>query len=132
MKMNIRTHAGIERTLCGTPVEISPGHAVVEMTTWAAMGADASGLVHGGFVFGLADYAAMLAVNEATVVLAGADVRFLRPARVGDRLRAEATVTAAAPPKYEVRCTVQGSGGPVFDGNFHCHVPKKHVLAEKT
>lgn len=131
MKMNLKTHAGIEGTLCGIPVEISAGHAVVELATWTAMAADASGLVHGGFVFGLADYAAMLAVNETTVVLAGAEVRFLRPVRVGDRLRAEANVIAATPPKYEVRCTVQGNGGPVFDGNFHCHVPKRHVLTER-
>ncbi len=129
--MNINTHSGIDPALCGTPAELSPGHAAVELVVSAVMAADASGLVHGGFVFGLADYAAMLAVNEPTVVLAAAEVRFLRPARVGDRRRAEASVTAAAAPKYAVHCTVQGKDGPIFDGNFHCHVPKRHVLTER-
>lgn len=32
------------------------------------MAADEYRLVHGGFIFGLADYAVMLAINEPTVV----------------------------------------------------------------
>jgi len=43
------------------------------------MAADARGLVHGGFTFGLADYAAMLAVNEPTVVLASAQTKLITP-----------------------------------------------------
>jgi acyl-coenzyme A thioesterase PaaI-like protein len=46
---------------------------------------DAHGLVHGGFVFGLADYAAMLAVNDPNVVLGAAEARFLKPVRRGDQ-----------------------------------------------
>jgi acyl-coenzyme A thioesterase PaaI-like protein len=43
------------------------------------MAADQRGLVHGGFTFGLADYAAMVAVNDPNVVLGAAEVRFLAP-----------------------------------------------------
>jgi acyl-coenzyme A thioesterase PaaI-like protein len=126
--MDVRTHAAIDRTLCGTPLHLAPGQAVVEMQATAAMAADAHGLVHGGFVFGLADHAAMLAVNEPTVVLVAAETRFLRPVRPGDRLRAEATVSEPAPPRYAVRCTVSRAGEPVFEGLFQCHVPRRHVL----
>lgn len=56
------------------------------------MAADEAGLVHGGFVFGLADYAAMLAVNHPHVVLGAAQVRFVKPVAVGDRLLAVADV----------------------------------------
>jgi acyl-coenzyme A thioesterase PaaI-like protein len=127
--LNIRTHAGIDAALCGTPVTVAHGHAVVELATQAAMAADASGLVHGGFVFGLADHAAMLAVNEPTVVLAAAEVRFLAPVRIGDRLRAEAKVTEATPPKHTVHCVVTNGGVAVFEGDFDCRVPRRHVLA---
>lgn len=126
--MDIRTHAAIDRALCGTPVELRAGFAAVELTPPPSMAADASGLVHGGFVFGLADFAAMLAVNEPTVVLAGADVRFLKPTRVGERLRAEARVSEAAPPRHTVSCSVSRGGEAVFEGTFRCHVPKRHVL----
>lgn len=42
--------------------------------------------------FGLADYAAMLAVNEPTVVLGKAEVRFLKPVKVGERLLARTRI----------------------------------------
>jgi uncharacterized protein (TIGR00369 family) len=123
-----RTHQAIDRPLCGTPREIGAGFAAVEMTATPNMAADAHGLVHGGFVFGLADHAAMLAVNEPTVVLVSAETRFDKPVRPGDRLRAEARVVASTPPRYTVACTVARDGETVFTGTFHCHVPKRHVL----
>lgn len=127
-----RTHALIDPALCGAPVALAPGAATVELVATAGMAADVQGLVHGGFVFGLADYAAMLAVNEPNVVLVSAESRFLRPVRPGERLRAEARVTRAAPPRYAVSCTVSRGGEPVFEGSFACHVTRKHVLDQGT
>ena len=127
--MQIRTHAGIDRALCGAPVALREGEAVVELTPTPAMVADPSGLVHGGFVFGLADYAAMLAINQPTVVLAASECRFLKPVRVGEVLRAQASVTASAPPKHTVRCVVTRGAETVFEGEFRCAVPARHVLA---
>lgn len=57
------------------------------------MKVDSHGLIHGGFLFGAADYASMLAVNDPNVVLASAEVRFLRPLKSGD------TVNSAFPQK---------------------------------
>lgn len=142
----IRTHQTIDVALCGEPVALGPGTAEVVLTPSAAMVADAHGLVHGGFVFGLADHAAMLAVNEPTVVLAKAESRFLAPVRAGERLVARALVRSrvesradeagsARPERPEVRgrpivqVTVEGPGGTaVFTGTFHCAVPERHVL----
>ena len=56
------------------------------------MAADSTGLTHGGFTFGLADYAAMLAVNHPFVVLGSAQVKFTAPVRTGETMRAEAKV----------------------------------------
>jgi acyl-coenzyme A thioesterase PaaI-like protein len=130
--MDIRTHALIDRELCGTPLALGPGTATVELEATARMAADAHGLVHGGFVFGLADHAAMLAVNEPNVVLVAADTRFLRPVRPGDRLRAEASVVGGEPPRYEVRCTVRCGGEPVMEARFDCRVTRRHVLAKES
>ena len=63
------------------------------MTTTNAMAADDIGLVHGGFIFGMADYAAMLAVNDPNVVLGAADVKFLKPVSVQETVVAEARVS---------------------------------------
>ena len=129
--MDIRTHQRIDRGLCGTPALLAPGLAAVELEATANMAADAHGLVHGGFVFGLADHAAMLAVNEPNVVLVSAETKFLRPVRPGDRLRAEAKVLAQEPPRYTVQCTVLCAGQPVFEGTLSCQVTRQHVLARE-
>lgn len=128
------THREIDRELCGRPVEVAAGRSRVEMTTVPRMAADEHGLVHGGFVFGLADHAAMLAVNHPNVVLAAAEVKFLRPVRAGDTLVADAEREgagddAAAGGRPKVKVTVSRDGEPVFDGRFRCYVPESHVLA---
>jgi uncharacterized protein (TIGR00369 family) len=93
------------------------------------MAADASGLVHGGVVFSLADYAAMIAVNHPNTVLGSADVRFVKPVRVGERLIAEATVEQRIEKKILVRVSVRREDDKVFNGLFTCFAPLRHVLS---
>jgi uncharacterized protein (TIGR00369 family) len=126
-----RTHLAIDQQWCGTPVALDEGTAEVELLTVPAMAADAQGLVHGGFVFGLADHAAMLAVNDPLVVLARAEVDFLRPVRVGERLHASAAVTGGEGKRREVECTVRGPAGEVMRGRFACVIPRRHVLSPR-
>jgi len=123
-----RTHLKIAPRLCGRPVELAPGRARVVLETAAEMAADARGLVHGGFTFGLADYAAMLAVNEPTVVLASAETKFLGPVVAGDRLEAEAVVERSEGKKRWVKVVVRREGAPVMDGQFLAIVPDRHIL----
>jgi acyl-coenzyme A thioesterase PaaI-like protein len=95
------------------------------------MMADDSTLVHGGFIFGLADYAAMLSVNHPNVVLAGAETRFLKPSRVGDELIANARIETSDGRKNVVTVDVTCGSETVFSGTFTCFVTKEHVLANK-
>ena len=122
------THLAIDRRLCGRPVALASGRARVELATVSEMAADERGLVHGGFVFGCADYAAMLAVGDPLVVLAGAEVRFLAPVAVGETVIAEARVTGQEGRRREVEVTVERDGTAVFTGTFRCAVPDRHVL----
>lgn len=124
----IATHGGVDPELCGRPVDLTPGRAVVELELSQRMAVDDTGLVHGGFVFGLADYAAMLAVNEPTVVLAGAEARFLAPAAAGERLSAAARVVRRDGRKRHVEVDVTRDGEGVFAGRFLCVTPLRHVL----
>jgi len=127
----IHTHRALDRTLCGKPVSVAPGTAEVALVATAKMAADERGLVHGGFVFGLADHAAMLAVNEPNVVLVRSEVRFVAPVAVGDRLIARAHVEAPGPggTRPVVAAEVRVGEKTVFEGTFHCAVPSRHVLA---
>lgn len=123
-----RTHLRIEPRLSGTPVAIEPGYARVEMTVTPEMAADERGLVHGGFVFGLSDYAAMLAINHPNVVLGAAEVRFLKPVALGDTLVAEAGLETELGKKRMVRVEVRRGEVTVLIGSYTCFVPESHVL----
>ena len=129
--MRIATHDAIEPTLCGTVTELEPGKSRVRLTTLPCMQADGTGLVHGGFVFGMADYAAMVAVNQPTVVLGAAECRFLKPVRVGQTLDAVAALDGVPDRKHFVNVEVLLDGEAVFTGRFTCFVPSRHVLAPR-
>ncbi len=122
------THDRIDPRLVGTPARIVEGEAEVQLTTVPEMAADERGLVHGGFIFGLADYAAMLAINHPNVVLGGAEMRFLKPVVVGDALVASARRRPVEGKKLMVDAEVKRDGVVVFTGVFTCFTPKRHVL----
>ena len=123
-----RTHLAIDHRLCGVPLVIAAGVASVALVTTAEMAADERGLVHGGFVFGLADFAAMLAVNDPNVVLGSAEVKLRKPVEVGDRLVAAAHVEEAAGRRSRVRVEVRRGEEVVLSGDFLCFTLDRHVL----
>ena len=127
---NIRTHREISRDLCGTPVLVKEGFSQVRLETNSKMAVDEKGLVHGGFVFGLADHAAMIAVNDPNVVLSFSEVSFTSPVRAGDIIVAEAKVVKSQNRRRIVKVSVRRNETKVFGGEFTCVVLDKHVLAE--
>jgi acyl-coenzyme A thioesterase PaaI-like protein len=126
--MQPRTHLGIESRLCGAVVALAQGRASVALEAVPEMAADDRGLVHGGFVFGAADYAAMLAVNDPHVVLGSAEVKFVAPMRVGETALFRAECAEGNGRKHAV--TVRGTVGEreVFHGRFVAFVLDRHVL----
>jgi uncharacterized protein (TIGR00369 family) len=126
--MNILTHEKIDRKLCGNPLEVEDGSSRVALDTTDDMRVDEFGLVHGGFIFGLADHAAMIAVNHPNVVLGGAEVKFLKPVKTRETVVAEATVASMSGKKHIVDVTVRRGEETVCTGTFTCFVLDKHVL----
>ena len=126
--MMISTHLKINQDLCGTPIELGEGYAVVSLEAKENMVADEKGLIHGGFIFGLADYASMLAVNHPNVVLAKAEVKFLKPVKLGDVMTSYAKIQKIDNNKYTVEAFVNVNDLKVFEGVFLCVVTPKHVL----
>ncbi len=126
--MKIVTHRQIDQTLCGKSLFVEGGNSQVELLTTPQMAADEQGLVHGGFIFGAADYAAMIAVNHPHVVLGASDVKFLKPVRVGETVMVKARVQEVKGKKYWVAVSVTKDGDEIFQGMFTCFVLDKHVL----
>ncbi len=122
------THLEINHDLSGTPVEINETGSRVSFIATQDMAADDKGLVHGGFVFSLADYTAMVAINDPNVVLGKADVKFLKPVKVGDELEAVAEKLPEDGRKLPVKVNVMRGDDTVFVGEFICMITPKHVL----
>lgn len=128
--MSPNTHPAIDPQLVGVPLALAEGEASAELRTTPEMAADARGLVHGGFVFGLADYAAMLAVNHPNVVLGAAETRFLAPVRVGETVVARAKRVEQSGRKHRVEVSVSVGEKVVMTGVFTTFVLEQHVLGE--
>lgn len=125
---SIKTHKTISNELCGCPELLEDGVSRVVLLCKDNMSADESGLTHGGFIFGLADYAAMIAVNHPNVVLGSSEVRFLKPVKTGETVVAEAKVAQNEGKKRIAEVVVTRGEEKVFEGTFTCFVLDRHVL----
>ena len=125
----LRTHKSIDERFSGICLDLIPGkRSIVSLKTEDFMKTDQKGLVHGGFTFSVADYAAMIAVNHPNVVLSKAEVKFTAPVRVGDTLIAKAHVHRHIRNKYYVNVEVFQEDKVVCIGKFLCVVLESHVL----
>ncbi|HEY9189618.1 MAG TPA: hotdog domain-containing protein [Sulfurovum sp.] len=128
--MQLQTHLEIDTSLCGKVTRLDPGHAEVLLHTTQQMSVDGHGLVHGGFVFGAADLAAMSAVNDPYVVLGASESKFIAPVKVGDAVVCKAAVVGEKGKKREVAVQAFVANTLVFEGRFTTFVLDTHVLAD--
>ena len=126
--MQLNTHLNINTSLCGKVTKLQENYAEVLLHTTQQMTADKQGLIHGGFIFGAADYAAMSAVNDPHVVLGASSSKFLAPVKVGDAVLCKATVVSEKGKKREVKVQAFVSEKLVFEGDFTTFVLENHVL----
>ncbi|MDQ7083021.1 MAG: PaaI family thioesterase [Aquificota bacterium] len=129
---NIRTHSRIDNSLSGFPEIVKDGYAVVRLKTDDRMVADDTGLIHGGFIFSAADYAAMLSLashrdvwNFSRVCTGG---HCPEPVVKGDEVIFEARLDREEGKKKIVSVVGMKEEEEVFRGSFICVVPKNHVL----
>lgn len=126
--MELNTHLKIDTSLCGKVVKLQKNYAEILLHTTQQMSADTQRLVHGGFIFGAADYAAMCAVNNPYVVLGASNSKFIAPVKVGDTVLSKATVTSNKGKKSVVDVQAFVSDTLVFEGSFTTFVLDQHVL----
>lgn len=126
------THLLASKKLIGSIISLKDDCATVKLVITKDMIVDTYNLSHGSFVFGLADYAAMLAINKPTVVLGKATTKFLKPVVLNDEVTAVATVTENLNGK-KVIVTVDVKNQKndlVFEGEFVCFILEKHILED--
>jgi uncharacterized protein (TIGR00369 family) len=126
--MQKQTHQQIDERYSGKVVDLEKGSSKVELATTQEMAVDGSGLVHGGLIFSLADHAAMVAINHPNVVLGAATVKFLLPVKAGENVVATARLARVDGKKQIVSVEVRRNVDLVFEGEFTCFTPPRHVL----
>lgn len=124
------THLKASEKFIGKVISIEEEKATVALKITEEMVVDSSGLSHGSFTFGLADYAAMVLINEPNVVLGKAEVKFMKPTVVGDFLKAVAVYKEKL---NDVKSVIEVSVFnqkeiKVFEGEFICFTLENHVL----
>ena len=127
--MQLNTHLNINTSLCGKVTKLQKNYVEVLLHTTQQMSADEQGLVHGGFVFGAADYAAMSAVNDPYVVLGSSSSKFLAPVKVGDAVLCKATVVSEKGKKKVVDVQAFVNEKLVLEGSFTTFVLDRHILS---
>jgi len=127
----IKTHEKISADLCGEVIKMEQGYVELRLTTTPEMLADEMGLIHGGFIFSAADYAAMLAVNEKNVVLVASDCQFLSPVKLHNEVNFVARVRHKEGRKRNVYVVGSVLDIKVFEGEFKTVITEKHVLKLK-
>ena len=128
MKQN--THLEINHSLSGEILKLEQHYSKIQLQTTSEMRVDKMGLIHGGFIFSLADFAAMVAINHPNVVLGGANVRFLKPVREGDIVIAEAQLSKKEGKKLIVDVEIKRSNEIIFNGEFICFTPDTYILGD--
>ena len=124
----LNTHESINQNLCGEIHKLEVGYVEVELVTTEDMLADEMGLIHGGFIFSAADYAAMAAVNERNVVLVASECQFLSPVKLGDTVKIIAKVRHKEGRKRNVEVEGFALDIKVCSGLFKTVITERHVL----
>lgn len=127
----LTTHERINQDLCGEIEKLEHGYVNLKLVTTHEMIADSMGLIHGGFIFSAADFAAMAAVNERNVVLVASDCQFLSPVKFGDIVNFTAKVRHKEGRKRNVHVIANVLDIKVFEGEFKTVVTERHVLKLK-
>jgi len=127
----LNTHAQIKKSLSGNVIFLEKGHSKTTLQTTNDMSVDSLGLIHSGFIFGAAEYAAVAAINEENLVIISSKTKFLAPAKSGDLVEFDAKAKFEDARKREVKVTGKINEIKIFEGIFQAVVLENHILKTK-
>ncbi|MCI6216935.1 MAG: PaaI family thioesterase [Helicobacter sp.] len=110
---------------CGSVLENSKNKASVSFVPNESMVSDIdehSKLIHAGYIFNAASFAAMVAVNKKHSIMIAADVKFLSPIQLGHEIFFKAHALQHNTKKCEVKVEGFLLDIKIFDSIFHIAV----------
>ncbi|MCD8212734.1 MAG: PaaI family thioesterase [Campylobacter sp.] len=124
----IKTSTSIKLNLSGTTTFLEKNRAKTKFYTNEDMIADSEGLIHSGFIFSAANYAALMAINEEFCVTIGARINFFGPLKLGDIVDFEAKAHFDDSKKRYVRVTGHTKGIKIFEGTYQLVMLEEHIF----
>ncbi|ARQ97502.1 acyl-CoA thioesterase [Campylobacter lanienae NCTC 13004] len=118
----------INSTLCGGIINMKPNYAKTALMTSNEMVFDDEKLIHGGFIFGAAEWAAHVAINTQYSVTISAKVNLYAPAKVGDLVEFEAHAYFEESKKREIKVIGTIKDIKVFEGTYQVVVLEEHIF----
>ncbi|MCV6607358.1 MAG: PaaI family thioesterase [Campylobacterales bacterium] len=119
----------INQHLVGILDELTKDEAIVRLTCTEDMVLDEKGLIHSGFIFSSANYAATAAVNSPYSILAVSKVNFLAPLALNDVVIFKAKAMQTESRKRVVEVIGYLHDVKVFEGEFSVVVLERHVMS---
>jgi len=124
----LETHTEIDGKYSGYVDKLEDGFAEVHLDIIRDMYADEQGLIHNGFIFSGASFAAAAAVNHKYGFVIGAVINFLTPVRDEDKVVYQAVARQKVGRKRVVDVIGQVGDIKVFIGEFTVLIMEKHIL----
>ena len=118
----------INSTLCGGIINMKPNYAKTASVTSDEMAFDDEKLIHGGFIFGAAEWAAHVAINTQSSVTISAKVNLYAPAKVGDLIEFEAQAYFEESKKREIKVVGTIKDIKVFEGTYQVVILEEHIF----
>ena len=128
LRNEIKTAPLTKLNFSGTAFLLDKNHAKTRFFTTADMVSDAEGLIHSGFVFMGANYAALLAINEEFCVSIGARINFFGPLKLGDVVEFDAQARFEESRKREVKVIGYVKEIKIFEGIFQLVTLEEHIF----
>lgn len=114
--------------LCGAIIRMSEEEVLVKFTPNEQMVGDENNLIHSGFIFNAANYAAMCLVNRTHSLTIGAEVQFLAPIELDQEMLFLATIKHINDKKYKVLVKGTLLDIKIFEGTFHISIFDKELF----
>ena len=127
----LMTHTKIKSHLVGRLISLKQGYAKVILEPTHEMVVDDFGLIHSGFVFGSAEYAAVACINQENVVIIAATSQFFAPAKLGNTIEFEAKGDFQETRKRHVHVVGKINTIKIFEATFQAVILDNHIFKTK-
>lgn len=114
--------------LCGIIIQASKEEVVTKFQATKQMISDENDIIHSGFIFNAASYAAMCLVNQTYSLIIKSEVQFLAPLEFGQEMTFIATMRHSNNKQCEV--VVKGSllDIKIFEASFYISIFDKQIF----